>query len=249
MKLYGLIGFPVQHSASPAIFSQIFSEAGQKDCEYRLFPLENIRELPALIRNFPDIRGLNVTIPHKKSVIPLLDELDQRSREIGAINVIQILRDTGKTRLVGFNTDYFGFSGSFREFIRDTSGLQALVLGSGGGSRVVQYSLAEMSIPFRVVSRSTNVGSLVYEDLDEELISTHKIIINTTPLGMSPGVDLFPEIPYQFVGKDHFLFDLIYNPTETLFLKKGKEKGAQIKNGLEMLHLQAARAWEIWNRR
>ncbi len=247
MRIFGLIGYPLEHSASPVIFSQIFGEAGLRDCKYSLFPLREIGGLPGLLKKYPGIKGLNVTIPHKESVLPFLNKLDNIAREIGAVNVIQIINCAGKTSLTGYNTDYYGFYSSFQKFVKAPTGLKALILGSGGSSRVVQYTLAEMNIPFRLVSRKAGRDVISYSSLDEEIITSHKIIINTTPAGMYPYIDLFPLIPYNYIGREHYLFDLIYNPAETLFLQMGRERGARVKNGLEMLHIQAEKAWEIWN--
>ncbi len=247
MKLYGLIGFPLSHSASPEIFSEIFRNTGNRNSLYKLFPLTDISNLASLIIQNQGIKGLNVTVPYKTQVIPYLDELDSVAEKIGAVNVIKISEKQGRPWLKGFNSDIYGFEKSFKGFIENIKGQQALILGSGGSSLVVQFVLQSMNIPFQVVSRSENNGKLTYSNLSEAIWESHKIVINTTPVGMFPNNNECLDIQFQFIGKTHYLFDLIYNPEETLFLKNGRERGAKVKNGMEMLHLQAAKAWTIWN--
>jgi shikimate dehydrogenase len=238
---YGLIGYPLTHSFSPAYFGDKFAR-GKTDAIYEKYELTDIAGFPSLLASHPDLKGLNVTIPYKSAVIPFLDELSDAARQIGAVNCIQI-RD-GK--LKGHNTDVIGFGKSLAPLLGPYHRL-ALVLGTGGSSHAVQYVLQDLDIPFTLVSRSAHTGQFTYDDLNEAIISEHLLIINTTPLGMYPNIISCPPIPYAAVTEQHLLYDLIYNPEETAFLKKGREQGAMVKNGLEMLHLQAEASWEIWN--
>ncbi len=241
MRTYGLIGFPLTHSFSSKYFAEKFSREGITDCIYKNFPLENINEFPVLSKA-ETLSGLNVTIPYKESVIEYLDELDQTVRAIGAVNCIKFTNG----RAVGYNTDAYGFSESLKSFIGETK-LKALILGTGGSSKAVAYSLDSIGIPYQSVSRTKNSDNLTYPELTENIISSHKLIINTTPVGMFPNTIDAPTIPYQYLTSGHFLFDLIYNPEETLFLKQGSKYGAHTRNGLEMLQLQAEKSWTIWN--
>jgi shikimate dehydrogenase len=243
MKEYGLIGFPLSHSFSQKYFTQKFAAAGITDCSYELFELSNIDQLPSLIQSRSNLIGLNVTIPYKQAVIPFLDELEPVAARIGAVNVIKLERG----RLVGFNSDYQGFLQSLQHFYPDHTPAQALVLGTGGASKAVMAALDYLHIPYKMVSRTPDTGQLSYEQITPVLLSTSPLIINTTPLGTYPNVDSCPPILYEVLTEQHFLYDLVYNPAETIFLKRGKEAGAKIKNGYEMLCLQAEVAWQIWN--
>lgn len=244
-RLFGLIGYPLSHSFSKKFFIEKFLRDGLANCSYELFPLPLIEEFPSLLTTYPDLQGLNVTIPHKESVIPYLDELDAAAREIGAVNVIRIV--DGK--LKGFNTDVFGFEKSLTEFLPDPlpADLKALVLGTGGASKAVAFVLKKLSIPFRLVSRQARQGVWRYQEITQALLAEFRLVVNTTPAGMYPNVDDGPELPYEAASEQHWFFDLVYNPAETLFLKKAAAQGARTCNGLKMLHLQAERAWEIWN--
>jgi shikimate dehydrogenase len=243
-RIYGLIGFPVSHSFSKKYFSEKFLKEGLSNCFYELFPLPNVADLPGLMAANPRLQGLNVTIPHKESVMSCLDEIDDEARKIGAVNVIKI-RD-GK--LKGYNTDVYGFEKSLFGFLTPfPADLEALVLGTGGASKAVVFVLEKRSIPYHQVSRSGRAGILSYEDITAETLATHRLIINTTPVGMYPAVDNCPAIPYEATGKEHWFYDLVYNPEDTLFLRKAAARGARTCHGLAMLHLQAERAWEIWN--
>ena len=250
MRTFGLIGFPLGHSFSQKYFSEKFKRENITDAEFKNFPLENINDFPKLIENNPSLRGLSVTIPHKQSIIKFLNEVDDVVKEVGAVNCVKIHRtsDIGHRTSTGFNTDVFGFEKSLLPLLKSHH-TKALILGTGGASKAVRYVLKKLGIEFSFVSRSEKPASnsYSYNDLSSEIISSHALIINTTPLGMFPDVNSCPPIPYQHLTEKHLLYDLIYNPEETLFLKKGKERGAQIKNGLEMLQLQADKAWEIWN--
>lgn len=241
MKTYGLIGYPLGHSFSKAYFTDKFKREGV-DAQYLNFEIENINMFGEVLSANADLRGLNVTIPYKQQIIPFLDELSEAAKLIGAVNTIQFVGG----KLIGHNTDHIGFSGSLKPLLK-TDHKKALVLGTGGASKAVVFALQQLSIEVTQVSRKPQIGQLSYADIDKEIIEEHQIIINTTPLGMSPKVEDSPDIPYQYLTTEHLLYDLVYNPTETLFLQKGKAHGAAVKNGLEMLQLQAEAAWQVWN--
>jgi len=215
------------------------------DSLYWNFPLENITDFPGLLKVNPDLAGLNVTIPYKEQIIPFLDELETVAAKIGAVNTIKFLRRKKTRVLKGFNSDIFGFTESLKEFLTGKVD-RALILGTGGASKAVTFSLDQMGIEYRFVSRKP--GFIDYRDIDRGVMEQHRLIINTTPLGTFPDVGSYPPIPYEFLTPSHLLFDLVYNPAETVFLKKGKERGAAVTNGLRMLHLQAEKSWEIWNK-
>lgn len=243
MKKFGLIGFPLSHSFSEAYFKNKFFDLGILDSVYENFPLENISLLPQLLQSQPELAGLNVTIPYKEKVIPFLDELDSESKLIGAVNCIKFL--DGK--LIGHNTDAVGFEMSIKPFLENKYE-RALILGTGGASRAISFVLKKWGIPFHFVSRNKTSDDCVrYEDLHVESMKHFKLIINTTPCGMFPKLDDSPPIPYSGLGPDHFLYDTIYNPVETEFMRKGKRKGAQVMNGMKMLQSQAEASWRIWN--
>ncbi len=238
---YGLIGYPLTHSFSPSYFNSKFQCEGI-DAVYHSFPIPDIGHFASLLQTHPHICGLNVTIPYKQSVISYLNELDIVAEAIGAVNCISIINGSAK----GYNTDVIGFKESLLPLLQRHH-THALVLGTGGASKAVTYVLAKLGIAYEMVSRTKGPENLTYNDLTDELITAHRLIINTTPLGMHPDMDKVPPIPFTSIGSEHLLYDLIYNPEETLFLKMGKMHGAQTKNGLEMLHLQAEAAWRIWN--
>lgn len=241
MKQFGLIGKTLGHSFSKSYFENKFEKEGVKNTSYDNFPLETIDEFKTLIKEH-SFCGINVTIPYKVSVIPMLDELSEEVKEIGAVNTIQFI----KGKLVGFNTDYLGFHNSLKPFLENTME-KALILGTGGASKAVVYALEKIGISCTCVSRKPQKDQLSYKDLNELAIKHHLLIINTTPLGTSPDLDQCPDIPYEFISEKHLLMDLIYNPSETLFLKKGKQNGANILNGKSMLIHQAEEAWKIWH--
>jgi len=243
MKLFGLIGFPLSSSFSRNHFSEKF-EKENIDARYDLFPLENIQLFSELI-NRNEFSGLNVTIPYKQQVIPFLDELDVTASEIGAVNAIRFMRENGIQTTRGYNTDAIGFEMSLIPLLK-TQHTKALILGTGGSSKAVAYVLKKNNISFHFVSRNEMENQYTYEDLTQEIIENTPLIINTTPLGMYP-IDSCPEIPYAYIGKQHLLYDLVYNPAKTVFLEKGENQGAEIKNGLDMLYGQAKAAWEVWN--
>lgn len=247
MKLFGLIGHPLSHSFSKKYFTEKFKKEGIYDCQYELFDIDSIEKLPSLLKENPQLLGLNVTIPYKQEVFKYLDEVDPSAKDIGAVNVIKI--DHGK--LKGYNSDYLGFKISLTEFMgRDLlmPKLNALVLGSGGASKAVKAALNDLDIAFKIVSRNSGFREdmITYNDVDKDIIETHQLIINTTPLGMSPKVDTCPQLPYSLLSRAHYLFDLVYNPENTFFMQKGNAAGAKAINGMRMLILQAEEAWKIW---
>ena len=247
MKKYGLIGFPLEHSFSRNYFTQKFKSENLLNCAYTNYPIENIQLLSKIIDDNPELVGLNVTIPYKQQVLEFLDRIDNEASEVGAVNTIKIIREGISYRLHGFNTDIHGFEKPLLENLKPIH-QSALILGTGGASKAVAYILRKQGISFQWVSRKPkNKAILSYSDLTPELISESKLIINTSPLGMYPGIDKCPAIPYESIGPDHILYDLIYNPEKTLFLKKGEQKKATVINGLPMLYIQAEKAWEIWN--
>ncbi len=249
MKKYGLIGFPLEHSFSKRYFTEKFEKESIKDCRYDTYPIEKIDLLKDLVNNDRELMGLNVTIPFKKNVIPLLDEVDSEAGIIGAVNTIKIFRiSTDEYSLKGYNTDIYGFETPLLKVLRKHH-KNALILGTGGASKAVAFILKKHSIAFHYVSRKPKEQTIFsYEDLNEEIIHKYQIIINTSPAGMYPDIHNCPDIPYQALNSDYILYDLIYNPEKTLFLQKGEEKSVTIINGLPMLYTQAEKAWEIWNR-
>lgn len=239
---FGIIGKALTHSFSPRYFHERFV-AQELDLHYQAFPLESIDLLPALLAEQKQLRGLNVTIPYKSSVIPFLDSISEAAQQIGAVNCIRIQEG----RLYGHNTDVYGFTESLKPLLKPDH-QQALILGNGGSAKAVKAGLQALSIPYRVVSRSGG-GDYSYTQLSTALIADYTLIINTTPLGMFPDTAAAPDIPYAGIGSRHLLYDLIYNPEETIFLQQGRAQGAATKNGSEMLLLQAERSWELWTGR
>lgn len=242
MKRYGLIGFPLGHSFSKKFFSEKFTREDLRDCIFENYPLADISDFPALLTKHPDLQGLSVTIPYKKSIIPFLEGLSPEARRIGAVNCIRIRA----AHTLGFNTDTLGFSRSLGPLLKPRHN-RALILGTGGASRAIAFTLEQWDIPYLFVSRKKKEGAIEYWELDEHILGNHLLIINTTPLGMYPELDQAPPIPYGFLGPEHLLFDLIYNPEQTLFLKWGRDQGATVKNGQDMLEYQAEAAWDLWN--
>jgi shikimate dehydrogenase len=242
--LLGLIGFPLGHSRSPEWFHAKFIREGLKNAAYRLFPIASAEEFPKLLQDNPDLSGLNVTIPYKQLIIPFLDDLDETARTIGAVNTIKITRRQGAISTRGYNTDAPGFLKTLTGTVLHGP---ALILGTGGGARAVAYALQRMSIPYEFVSRAVKGNGIIsYHDLSPDLIRTHLLIINTTPVGMLPETGNAPPIPYQFLTGDHVLYDLIYNPEETEFLKRGKAMNALTMNGKQMLLNQAELSYDIF---
>jgi len=248
MKTFGLIGNRLGYSFSRNFFTVKFDQENLTDCEYINFELDSIDEFPYIFKQDRQIYGLNCTIPYKQQIISYLDEVDAEAAAIGAVNTIKIIRRPEGIRLKGFNTDIYGFEHSLRPLLKEHH-KKALILGTGGAARAVKYILTRLKIGYLLVTTKQlpAEGEIHYECINEEILRDYPVIINTTPLGTFPGVETCPDLPYHYLTKNQLLYDLVYNPEETLFLKKGKEKGATVKNGLEMLHLQALKAWEIWN--
>lgn len=243
MRTFGLIGYPLGHSFSKKYFSDKFEREGITGNVYESFPIEQIGQLEELLISNPDLAGLNVTIPYKEQVIQYLDSMSPVVEEIGACNCIHIQDG----RLIGHNTDVIGFSKSLLPKLKSHHN-KALILGTGGSSKAVAYTLKELRIPFLQVSRTPIEGMIGYEEIDQSMLEAHTVIINTTPVGMYPNIDKAPAIPYEFIGADHYLFDLVYNPERTRFLQEGASRGATVENGSGMLVIQAEASWEIWNR-
>ncbi|WP_308554192.1 shikimate dehydrogenase [uncultured Mediterranea sp.] len=248
MDKYGLIGYPLKHSFSISYFNEKF-QSENIDAEYVNFEIPRIEDFMEVVEENPNLRGLNVTIPYKEQVIPYLDELDKDTAKIGAVNVIKIIpQGKGDVKLVGYNSDIVGFTRSIEPLLQSHH-VKALILGTGGASKAVFHGLANLGIEATFVSRTKKSNDiLTYQELTPEIMQEHTVIVNTTPLGMYPNVDACPDIPYDQLTPNHLLYDLLYNPHETLFMKKGMERGATVKNGLEMLLLQAFVSWEIWNK-
>jgi shikimate dehydrogenase len=247
MKTYGLIGHRLGYSFSRNFFTEKFTRENRPDCEYVNFELDNIEEFPGVFEQGKDICGLNCTIPYKQQILQFLDEIEPEAAQIGAVNTVKITFENGKRFLKGFNTDLYGFENSLKPML-DEKHRKALILGTGGASKAIKYALNKLGIEYISASIEETLfdNEIRYNQINEELLKDYLIIINATPIGTFPNVDKCPDIPYHTISPDHILFDLVYNPEETLFLKKGKDQGAKTKNGLEMLHLQAIRAWEIW---
>lgn len=248
-KIYGLLGYPLGHSFSKNYFNDKFAAEGI-DAEYINFEIPSITDLKEVLDDHPELSGLNVTIPYKEQVMPYLDALDPEAEAIGAVNVIKILRsdlvDDDDFELIGYNSDVVGFRNSLSPLLTPER-KKALILGTGGAAKAVRQGLISLGVEPVYVSRTAREGMLTYDDLTPEVMAEYKVIVNTTPLGMYPKVDACPPIPYEYLTPGHLLYDLIYNPDVTTFMKKGRAHGAEVKNGLEMLLLQAFESWRIWN--
>jgi shikimate dehydrogenase len=244
-KVFGLIGATVSHSFSKAYFDEKFFREGLRDFHYELFPLTNIEEIESLLKNTRGLSGLNVTIPYKEQVFKYLDEVDGFAKKIGAVNVIRI--KDGK--LQGFNTDSDAFRETLEKWLPKDKTFNALILGTGGSSKAVQEALKKLKVNYKMVSREAKKGILTYQDLEKDasILTSYNLIINTTPLGMSPNTENMAPLDFEKIGPEHYVYDLIYNPARTMFLQKAEMRGALIKNGLEMLHVQAEKSWMIWN--
>ncbi len=241
---FGLVGKDISYSFSKKYFTEKFEKLNLKNLKYYNFDIPEIEEFPFLLYHKEEnFRGLNVTIPYKQSILKYLDDLSADAKEIGAVNTIKVTNDN---KLIGYNTDIYGFTNAIKPLLNAQT-KNALILGTGGASKAIAFSLKKLGIGFKFVSRKINENGFLYHELNKEIIENHQIIINSTPLGTSPNTERKPEIPYPFITKNHIAFDLIYNPKETAFLKEAKKQGAIVKNGLEMLQLQAEKSWEIWN--
>lgn len=244
MRQFGLIGYPLTHSFSKKYFTNKFEMEGIVDCQYELYQIQSASEIFTILKNNPSIEGLNVTIPHKEAIIPHLSSLDGSAEEVGAVNVIKVEKD----RLIGYNSDFYGFKTSLMNWTQGKRLSSAIVLGTGGASKAILAVLKALAVETTVVSRSAGKGRISYNELaDTDQTQKAQLIVNTTPLGMYPDVDNAPPIPYDQITNNSFAFDLVYNPKETLFLHQARAHGAKIKNGLEMLELQAEKSWDIWN--
>ena len=241
MTKYGIIGYPLGHSFSRGFFTEKFAREGI-DAQYLNFEIPDAGMLLDVLRDNPELHGLNVTLPHKQAIIPMLDELSDEAREIGAVNVIRV-RDG---RLKGFNSDIIGFTESIRPLLLPHH-KQALVLGTGGASKAICVGLNRLGLEWKYVSRTPREGMITYQDITKETLQDYTVIVNCSPVGMFPKVDQAPAIPYEYLTPRHLLFDCVYNPEDTLFMQKGRAQGATVKNGLEMLHLQAIASWRFWN--
>ncbi len=251
-NLLGLIGYPLTHSFSKKYFTQKFENEGLAHAwAYELWSIGSIEKLTEILRGYPNLIGLNVTIPYKESVMPYVHELDIMAKEVGAVNCIKITTKNGKQYLKGYNTDYYGFQKSLLGLLPEGDisilNLEALILGTGGAAKAVAYALKMLDIPYKYVSRKAMDNGLSYAELTADIINAHRLIINTTPLGMSPNTEGYPLLPYEGIGNQHFLYDLVYNPEMTAFMKRGIAQGAKAKSGLDMLYFQAEKGWEIWN--
>lgn len=242
MRLYGLVGYPLTHSFSQRYFTEKFKNLSINDVVYQNFSIPSIEELPNIIANTPALLGFNITIPYKKQVVALLHDAEDAVNNMGACNCISIQNK----QLKGFNTDIIGFEQSLLPHLQKHH-TKALILGTGGAAAAVQYVLTKLNIAYKLVSRNANDGIFSYDQLTQPIFEEYTLIINTSPVGQYPNIDVAPAIPYHFINSQYHLFDLIYNPTETTFLKKGREHGATIQNGYEMLVLQAEESWRIWN--
>lgn len=247
MRKFGLIGYPLGHSFSKKYFTDKFLKEHITSCIYENYPLQDLTKLPELLAKESDICGLNVTIPHKSGIIRFLDFIDPDAEEIGAVNVLKIKRVGGQVKMSGFNSDVTGIRDSLMPVINTSNVRNAIIFGTGGSSRAVVYVLRKLGLNITQVSRTQKDNFLTYSDLDSRIIKSSNLIINTTPLGMYPDTERKPEFNYDLLTREHILFDLVYNPEITSFLKMGKEKGCIILTGLKMLHSQAEKSWEIWN--
>ena len=244
MNLYGLIGYPLGHSFSKKYFTDKFEKEGLTDCSFEAFPIPSIDEFPALLKNNPSLKGLSVTIPYKEQVLKFITEFSDEVKYIGAANSIKVSGD----KLIAYNTDIAGFQQSFTRQLKPNH-TKALILGTGGASKAIQYVLQKLNIDFLVVTRNEELkpGFINYKMIDEKIIQDFTVIINCSPVGTFPDINSCPDIPYHLITANHYLFDLVYNPLKTLFLQKGEERKASIQNGYDMLVIQAEESWRIWN--
>ena len=245
MDKYGIIGYPLGHSFSPGFFNEKFKNEGI-DAVYERYELSQIDLLPEIIASNPELCGLNVTIPYKQQIMQYLDELSEEAREIGAVNVVKVTHNGKNVHLKGFNSDVIGFSRSIEPLL-EKHHKKALILGTGGAAQAIDYGLKQLGLETIKVSRYERPDTIQYDKITPDVIKEYKVIINCTPIGMYPNTEECPKLPYEAMDSQHLLYDLIYNPDTTLFMKKGMERGAVVKNGLEMLLLQAYASWEFWH--
>ena len=246
MNKYGLIGYPLGHSFSISYFNQKFQDEGI-DAVYENYEIPNIDALPEVLGSNPELKGLNVTIPYKEKVIPFLDNISPEARAIGAVNVIRVTHRGSKIELKGYNSDVIGFTKSIEPMLGKKWHQKALILGTGGASKAIDYGLRNLGLETVFVSRYERPGTIQYKNITPEVVKEYNVIVNCTPVGMYPKTEVCPELPYEAMDSHTILYDLIYNPDETLFMKRGAEYGANVKNGLEMLLLQAFSSWEFWH--
>jgi len=246
MDKYGLIGYPLGHSFSISYFNQKFQDENI-DAVYENYEIPSIDELPEVLSSNPELKGINVTIPYKEKVLPFLDSISPEARAIGAVNVIRVSHKGNKTILKGYNSDVIGFTKSIEPMLDKKLHQKALILGTGGASKAIDYGLRNLGLETVFVSRYERPGTIQYKNITPEIVKEYNVIINCTPLGMYPKTEVCPELPYEAMDSHTILYDLIYNPDETLFMKRGAEYGANVKNGLEMLLLQAFSSWEFWH--
>lgn len=246
MDKYGLIGYPLGHSFSISYFNQKFQDENI-DAVYENYEIPSIDELPEVLSSNPELKGINVTIPYKEKVLPFLDSISPEARAIGAVNVIRVSHKGNKTLLKGYNSDVIGFTKSIEPMLDKKLHQKALILGTGGASKAIDYGLRNLGLETVFVSRYERPGTIQYKNITPEVVKEYNVIINCTPLGMYPKTEVCPELPYEAMDNHTILYDLIYNPDETLFMKRGAEYGANVKNGLEMLLLQAFSSWEFWH--
>ena len=248
LKVFGLLGYPLGHSFSKKYFTEKFEKLGISEANiYELFELSDIQKFPEFIKNQKNIVGLNVTIPHKQAIMPFLDALDTSAEKVGAVNVIKF---SPEGKLIGYNSDYYGFKTSLEDFLKNVnfSHIKAIVLGNGGAGKAVVAALKDLGIVYKTVSRTKSFENISYDEI-AALMTDYQLIMNCSPVGTYPKSEQCPDIPYELLTPNHYLYDLVYNPIETLFLQKGKKQNAHTHNGLLMLHLQAEKAWEIWNQK
>ncbi|MBE6266005.1 MAG: shikimate dehydrogenase [Prevotella ruminicola] len=248
MDKYGLIGYPLGHSFSISYFNQKFADEGI-NATYENFEIPSIDDLPEIIDRYPNLRGLNVTIPYKEKVIPFLDSISPEARAIGAVNVIRVVHQKNKTLLKGYNSDVIGFTQSIEPMLDPKWHKKALILGTGGASKAINYGFKSLGIEPVFVSRYERPGTIQYQSITPEVVREYNVIVNCTPMGMYPHTDECPQLPYEAMDSHTILYDLIYNPDQTLFMRNGAKYGAEVKNGLEMLLLQAFASWEFWHER
>jgi shikimate dehydrogenase len=249
MKTFGLVGYPLGHSFSKKHFTKKFEKENLSDHQYVNFEIDSIAKFPGIFDFYDNIAGLNCTIPYKQQIIPFLNEIDDEAKAVGAVNTVKIINTKDGMRLKGFNTDVIGFEESLKPMLNE-SHKKALILGTGGASKAVKFILSKLGIEYISASIEEELfeNEIRYSDIYKETIAERTVIVNATPLGTYPKVDTCADIPYEAITDKHVLFDLVYNPEETLFMRKGRAQGAKAKNGLEMLHRQAEAAWKIWNR-